>query len=156
WDKDLGNGFLREFQHAMKLGGLYTMLFHSDLLGAPENIHIVENVIESIRTKPAWIASGAELSEWWLNRGRLSAVCRMVNRHRVRIAITNRGENAVNGASVVVQLPYRPGQIRLIPAVHGRQLPAYRMLDGQEAMQLDFPSIPGRSSHIYLVSLNEQ
>lgn len=155
WGKDLGNGFLREFETATKLGGLYTFSFHAGLLGAREHLPIVENVIETMRNGKTWVASGKQVSEWWMNRNQLRVGIRMVNRHRIRLAVTNRGENQIEGANVVVQLPYRSGSVRLIPAVHALHLPRYKMLSGQEAMQLEFPAIPGRSSHIYLVSLNE-
>lgn len=156
WQKDLGQGFLNEFEHARKLGGLYTFLFHSTLLGAPENLHIVESVLESIRSRSAWMASGKQLANWWMDRDRLNVVSRMVNRQRVRLAVTNRGENPVDNAAVVVHLPYRPDTVRLIPAVHGVRPPAIKIDKQRETMQLDFSSIPARSSYIYVVALNEE
>lgn len=156
WGKDLGNGFLNDYSHAVQLGGLYTFLFRGELLGAPENLHIVESVVKEMRSGPVWIASGSELADWWMNRDNLRVVSRLINRHRIRLAVTNRGAAPMKNVSVTLNLPYRPQDVRLIPAVHGRQLPSSKMLDGQEALRLDFPEVPSQSSHVFLVALDEK
>jgi hypothetical protein len=80
----------------------------------------------------------------------------MINRRRIRLAITNRGVDPVNEASILLQLPFRPRKVRLVPAVHGRQLPSFRMIEGQESMRLDFPEVPGQTSYVFLVALDEE
>lgn len=156
WGDDLGNGFLNDYAHAVQLGGLYTFLFSGDLLGAAENLHIVESVVRKMSAGPVWVASGSDLADWWLKRDNLRVVSRLINRQRIRLAVTNRGDRALGGASITVHLPYRPDTVRLIPAVHGRRLPSFRMLENEEALRLDFPEIPSQSSHVFLVALDEK
>ncbi|MCL4401862.1 MAG: polysaccharide deacetylase family protein [Acidobacteria bacterium] len=154
WGNDLAEGFLDEFQRVLYLGGLYPLVFRSDLLGSPQNLHILRKIVERLKTEPVWIASGESLVRWWSEREKLRVDVRKISSHRLRVAITNRGQYDLEDASAHLYLPYTPRHMRISSTVLRLQLP-HSELTSDGVLRLDFPVLRRQSSYVLLIALDE-
>jgi len=155
WGDDLANGFLQDFQRMAYVGGLYPLVFRSDLLGAPDNLHVLKTILHGIKSQPAWIARGGDLVSWWESRQALRVDVRRLNSHRVRVAITNTGQQDVSDASVYVFLPYRPRKYSVSSALLSLKLPRAELTGDDDALRLDLPTMGRQSSQILVIALDE-
>ena len=156
WRTDLADGFLTDFHSSQELGGLYTLDFRTDLLGAPENKPILSSLLSKISAEPVWIATGRELAQWWLERENLRVQSEFVTSDRIRLAVTNRGTKPVEHACVYVYLPRKPKSMRMISSTLGDRLPRTEMMDGTEILRIDLAKLPAQASSIWLLALDEE
>jgi hypothetical protein len=154
---DLADGFVRDFRLTEFVGGLYTLSFRSDLLGAPANTHILRAVIQTMKGDRAWITSGEQLTAWWSQREKVKVESRMISPTRIRIAITNRSSRPMQNASVYVYLPRRPKMVRVIPVMLDRMTPHPEMLNGgDDVLRLEFPVLKPELSYVGLIVMDEK
>ncbi len=154
---DLADGFVRDFRLTEFVDGLYTLSFRSDLLGAPENTHILRAIVKTMKGDRAWIASGEQISAWWSQREKVKLESQIISPTRIRIAITNRSNRPMQNASVYVYLPRRPKIVRLIPLMLGRMTPRPEMVNGgDDVLRLEFPELKPELSYVGLIVLDEE
>jgi hypothetical protein len=152
---DLANLFLQSFRRNLYLGVLHTLVMRSDLLAAPENLHVLQQVVETMKAEPVWFASGEALTRWWTKRESVRVETRMVNLRRIRLAVTNRGADSLENATVYLHLPYRPHNIRVISSILGRALPTTRLLVEEDVLRLDFSKLDAQSGSVLIIALDE-
>lgn len=63
--EELLQNLIREYEFAHKVGGLYSAMFHPDVMGSRQNLEVLDKFLKHIRDSGAWIASPKELSTWW-------------------------------------------------------------------------------------------
>jgi hypothetical protein len=154
---DLADGFVRDFRLTQFVGGLYTLSFRSDLLGAAENTPILKSVVQTMKADRAWITSGEQLTAWWSQREKVKVESRMISPTRIRIAITNRSNRPMQNASVSIYLPRRPKRVRLIPVMLDRMTPHSEMQNGgDDVLRLEFQTLKPELSYVGLIVLDEQ
>lgn len=153
---DLADGFVRDFRLTEFVGGLYTLSFRSDLIGAPENTHILRSVIKTMKGDRAWITSGEQIAAWWSQREKVKVESQMISPTRIRIAITNRSNRPMQNVSAYVYLPRRPKMVRLIPLMLDRMTPRPEMMNGaDDVLRLEFPELKPEQSYVGLIVLDE-
>jgi peptidoglycan/xylan/chitin deacetylase (PgdA/CDA1 family) len=129
------NVLLAEYTRLRALGGLYALSYHSQLLASRQYVPALAHVARSIAgDSVVWLATAAEVAEWWRERAQLDA--RVVQRSDgFDVIVRNRGERLVGNAVVrvdlpaaklvnrpeVVLLPSQPGALRfLLPPLRGK------------------------------------
>lgn len=154
---DLADGFVKDFRLTEFVGGLYTLSFRSDLLGAAENTHILRSVVRTMKADRAWITSGEQLTSWWSQREKVKVESRMISPTRIRIAVTNRSNRPMLNASVQVYLPRRPKIARVVPVMLDKMTPHSEIVDGgDDVLRLEFPSLKPELSYVGLIVLDEK
>lgn len=157
YGQDLAELFMTEYQRTRYLGGLYTLAFRPDLLGAPENLPVLKTLLGRLRSEGAWFATGSQLTSWWNLRRDIRADARIINLRRLRLGVTNQGEDPVEQVSIRVHLPIAARNYRLIPSILGGSLPKVRREPGSdEVLILDFPRLRAQSSTVFLIALDEK
>ncbi len=157
WGDDLADGFVRNFRMAEFLGGVYTLDFRSDLLGAPENLHVLRALLHQIKTARPWMASGREMADWWTQRDRIHVSTRMIAPSRIRLSIANRDTRPLTAASVYVYLPRKPKLVRILPALLNRISPRTEILNGNDdVLRLDFPKLNPASAYECVIVMEER
>lgn len=152
---DLVQGFLSDFRRLQFIRGVYTLYFHSYLLGSAEHRQILGQVVRNIKTQSAWITTGKELVHWWLARHRVQVQAQKISVHRIRLDVANLGEDDLENATVYLYLPYRPQQVQLRSGLFHLQVPRYRMLDQDQILRVDFSKLSGQTNYSYLVVMDE-
>ncbi|HLG96408.1 MAG TPA: polysaccharide deacetylase family protein [Bryobacteraceae bacterium] len=155
WGDDMADVFLQDFQRISYLGGVYPLIFRSDLLGAPENLHILKTIVHRIKSEPTWTAKASDLVNWWSKREALRVDIRRLNTHRIRLAITNTGQQEITDASVYVYLPYRPRRYSVSSALLSLKLPRVELAGDDDLLRLDLPAMHRQSSQILVIALDE-
>ncbi|MGH7476809.1 MAG: polysaccharide deacetylase family protein [Longimicrobiales bacterium] len=98
-----------EFAHVRALGGLYTLSYHSRLLGRPEHVPLLARLARSFANDTTvWVAPGSAVADWWKARASLKAVVRAPRTNRLDLTVRNRSALPIWGAVVRVTLP--PGR----------------------------------------------
>jgi hypothetical protein len=155
WGEELAQEFMPDFRRNVDLGGVHTFAFRSDLLGAAENLHILNSVISRMKAEPVWITGASELVDWWSARAGLRVESKRIGPNRIRLSVTNKGLTDVDNFSVYLFLPYRPQKIRVTPAVLRLVLPRSELTGDDNILRLDFQRLGHQSSHVLLVALDE-
>lgn len=156
WGDDLADGFLQDYKMAEYLGGVYTLFFRSDLLGAPKNLHILQSLVRQIKNERAWIASGEDLTAWWAQRDKVRVETQVISPTRIRLSVTNRGDKPVLDSSVYLYLPRKPKSVRLQPALLSRVLPETELLTGADpVLRLDFARLSPESGYVFVMVVDE-
>lgn len=156
WADDMADVFLSDFQRIYKLGGVYTLSFTNALLGSTDNLHIPHKVIREIKKQPVWFTTAQRLAQWWAQRENVRVETRMVHGTRIRLAVTNRGQETMHNASLTLHMPYKPKNVRIIPIVLEHRVPTTQMNAAGDMLRLDFAELRGQSSHVFLLALDEK
>ncbi len=153
---DLAEGFLSDYRRITELGGVYTLYFHSYLLGAPKYRRILTTVLDNIKGRRVWITTGQNLVTWWFARQKIEVQARKVGVRRIRLDVANSGQVDIKDASVYLYLPYHPKTPPRISSIVFRlRLPQREMLDRDDILRLDLPTLAAQTYYTYLVGLDE-
>ena len=156
WGDQLAFEFHREFRRNLDLGGLHTLFLRSDLVGSPENLNVLRSIVSRMKQERVWLATATSIARWWSSRDKIHVESHLVNAHRIRVAVTNRGGDTVSGVNVRMYLPWRTQKIRVLPAIVGRGVPSTRLLDHDDVLQLDFAPLLPQTSYVFLIALDER
>lgn len=155
WKEDIADPFVRDLELAGYLGGIYTMGIREDLLGAPENQHILRSLLKRLRRDDAWLTTADGLAQWWSRREKIRVEATRVHQHRIRVSVTNRGRDEMGKYVVDLHLPYRPKKVRLLSEMLGKAPPQYELRADEEILRLEFTKLKRESSQVFLVALDE-
>ncbi len=117
----------RDFNRSHSLGGLYLMSIHSHLLSSPDKIGLLENIINYIKSKNAWIATSGEIARWWTMRDHIRIRTELVSWRRIALYISSLNEETVENFSVKLSLPYHPKSISVNPELVNLPKPSYEV-----------------------------
>jgi hypothetical protein len=129
---------LREgFAKARSVGGLYVLSYHSQLLARREYVPTLASVVREIaRDSAVWLATGADVAEWWLGKASLAMrVTRSGDRLDVRVQ--NPSKRVVENAVVQIVLP---------PGSSVRESSAALLASTHDVARVKLRFVPGQSS----------
>ncbi len=152
---DLAEGFLSDFRRISELGGVYTLYFHSYLLGAPKYRTVLTTVLDKIKGPGVWMTTGQELVDWWFAHHKIEVQARKVGVRRVRLDVANLGQVDVKDASLYLYLPYHPKKVAISAIVFRLRLPQDQILDHDDVLRVDLPTLSPQTYYTYLVGLDE-
>ncbi|HEU4997151.1 MAG TPA: polysaccharide deacetylase family protein [Gemmatimonadaceae bacterium] len=127
-----------EVAKAERLGGLYVLSYHTQLLGRAEYVPVLAGIARELATdSTVWIATADAMAEWSRARASVEARVQRSAPDRLTVVVRNRDYRSLKDATIRVTLP------------RGRRLARasvkYRDA-GVESARLVVPFIPGRSS----------
>lgn len=154
-DGDPAAPFLRDLRRIADIGGLYTLKFRSDLLGAAPHGDVLRRIAQAIRTEPVWTPTGKQLARWWSAHSHVEVAVRQRGPRRLALDIANLGQRDLDDAAVFVHLPYRPRAVRLRPTVLSLEPPRHFLTGHGEMLRIDLPRLAAQASSSYLVDLEE-
>ena len=92
--------YLNDFAKMRSLGGLYILSYHSQLLARADQVPVLARVARTIaRDSTVWLATVADVAEWWRARSSLVVSAR-VSGGQLVVDVRNRGPLTVTGAVV--------------------------------------------------------
>ena len=118
--EETSQALIDDAMHAHQTGALALLSIHSQNFG-PEGVlarsmPALLNYLRSLGPS-VWLASGTQVAQWWRNRERVKLSTSFTGK-RLELNITVRGDQPVQGASIIVYLPYKGG----IPAVNSTKI----------------------------------
>ena len=93
-------------------GGLYVLKMHPEYQLKAQNIGVVKKVIDDLKKKKFWIATGSQIENWWARRNYVEVKATKRGDNRVAITISNPGKETMNG--LVIQLDLNVAATNLV------------------------------------------
>ncbi len=147
--------WLSDFSLVQEMGGLYALLVHDDLLGAAAQRGNLTRIVTALRTSPAWMATGGEITRWWSSRQKVEINLKPLGPRRLYLEVANKGLQDVVDVGVSIYLPYRPQKVGIRSPVFRLAAPEYRLDDREELLRLRFARLPQQTSYIYYITFDE-
>ena len=98
--------FLADLARTDYEGGLYRLVYSSDLLARPENVGVLRTVAQEARRRGMWTASATTISDWWSLRRRVATVVEQKGPNRLMLRLSNTDQQmAVSNVAVSLFLP---------------------------------------------------
>lgn len=153
-DISLKDTFDQDMDRLSYLHGLYTLPFHTYLLGSPEYRNVLRALVADAKQRDFWVASAAGAAEWWIARHTIDVDFEEVNPHRFRIGITNRGNSDVDGFTTRLYLPVPISTFDLQPSLLQLHPPLARRLPEEDAIEIVMPHLKGQTHYPFLLQVN--
>ncbi len=100
-------------------GGLYVLKLHNDYQLTPQNIGVVKKVIDDLKKKNFWIATGAEIENWWARRNYIEVNVSKRGESRVALTVSNPGVQSVSNLVIQINLNESAENLNLSSEVIG-------------------------------------
>ena len=147
--------WLRDFSLVREMGGLYVLLVHDDLLGSSAQRGNLTRIVTALKSSPAWLASGGDITRWWSARQKVEISLKPLGPRRLYLEVANKGLQDVNDLGVSIYLPYRPLKVGIRSPVFRLAAPEFRLDDREELLRLRFARLPQQTSYIYYITFDE-
>ncbi len=126
--------FNQDIQRILYEGGMYTLVYSSDILASPPYFSDLERVVRTLKQNNFWIASGIDLEYWWRLKQGMHADVDTFGKRRIRVRISNDNGASVDRMGVWVALGYPVRSIKMVPEIIGTPLPEYRFVDPERTL----------------------
>ncbi len=126
--------FNQDIQRILYEGGMYTLVYSSDILASPPYFSDLERVVRTLKQHNFWLASGIDLEYWWRLKQGLHAHVDTFGKRRIRVRISNDNGASVDRLGVWVALGYPVRSIKMVPEIIGTPLPEYRFADPERTL----------------------
>lgn len=100
-------------------GGLYNLLYSSDLLARPENRDVMRGLVKALKRQNYWIASGDEVTHWWRLRQGLNVDIEQRGPHRIVMRVSNNNGATASEMGVTIALGRAVENVRIQPELVG-------------------------------------
>lgn len=129
------------------LGGLYVFSYHSQGLSAPEYAPALGRLVQTWQDNHAWVATGADIANWWLKRQELSVGSAASGDGTTRLNVRYTGAEPIEGVVLNVYGPSGVAGVS-INAVAGAPKPAVEPDPDRARVRLRLPRL-ARGTYTY-------
>jgi hypothetical protein len=138
-------------------GGIYHLIYSSDLLGRPENRELLQDVARFLNQENFWIQSADQVAHWWRLRQGLSAEIEQRGPHRIVLRVSNNNGSAIEQMGVTIALGRRVNNVRIHPELIGAITPAPILQAGNTELVLMIEQLKPQQNRIFHIDLlNEE
>lgn len=123
------------------LGGLYVFGYHSQGLSAPEYSNVLARLVQNWQAKRAWIATGTDLTNWWLRRQQLSVAASTADKGAVRLTVNYTGRDPIHGVVLSIYCPAETPTFTVATAIPSGAQPELMVDAGRQRVQLRLPRL---------------
>jgi hypothetical protein len=123
------------------LGGLYVFGYHSQGLSAPEYSAALGRVVQGWQSKRAWIATGADVTDWWRSRQQLAVGVSTLENGALRLTVTYTGRAPIDGAVLSIYCPTETPTFSTAVAKAGASSPELIVDAEHQRLQLRLPRL---------------
>ena len=132
-------------------GGLYMLKSHSAYQLQPQNIAVINNIVEDLRKKNYWIATASEISSWFNTISQIEVGIKRMGSRRVRLTVSNSGDNLAEKIEIDADLSEKVNNILLSAEIIGTKLPKFNKLNGGSLIRLTIDELKPHESRIYYI-----
>ncbi len=132
-------------------GGLYVFKVHTDYQLRPNNIAVVDELMNYIRQKNFWIVSLPELRNWWLRKRGLEIQYSTRSERRIAVEVTNPSDETVYNFTVEINVNKKIKNIEISSDIINTKIPKYKFDEKSNKIYLYIKKMePGESRSYYL------
>ena len=129
----------------LSTGGLYILLYHTQGLSAPEYVPALAQVIARWEAQPIWIATGANIANWWSRRASVSAAVTTTPAGTLRLALDYRGTDTIHGLALTLYASSASSGLKVVPITRDVPVPNLRISPEDDSVHLVFNRLPAGS-----------
>jgi hypothetical protein len=152
-DIALEDTFVSDMDRLISVRGLYTLYFHTYLLGSPEYQRTLRAVVQDAKRRDLWVAHASDVADWWIARHNVEVDFEQVGARRFRLGVTNRGDRNLKGFSVRLYLPVTPSDVDLQPALLPVDPATSRRVPNEDAIDVLFPNLKGQTHYPLMIQM---
>lgn len=138
--------YREDIDRVLFLGGIYTLLLHSDLQCRPEYAGIIRNLVRYLRSKNVLVASAEDLADWWISKNALEVSCKVRSKRRIAVVISNPSDAVIANAVVQVNVNKGVSGVTLTSDIIGTKIPPFQFFPGIQQVDITIPSLAGGAS----------
>ncbi len=132
-------------------GGLFVLRSHSAYQLHPQNIDVINNVIDDLKEKNFWVATASEISEWCKTKNQIEVGIKRMGSRRVRLTVFNSGISTADKIEVDADLSDKVQNVSLSAEIIGTKLPTFKKLNGGSLIRLTIERLKPNESRIYYI-----
>ncbi|MEM1095122.1 MAG: beta-galactosidase trimerization domain-containing protein [Bacteroidota bacterium] len=132
---------------------LYVLPYSSSLMASPANMSALSAVVDQLKAERFYIASGADLEDWWRIRQGLRVDVERRGDARVTVRLTNGNSVPVENIAMSVALPRAVGDVRLRTELIGTEVPKRYFTENRNVVVLHFRSLDPLDSRVLQLDL---
>lgn len=136
-------------------GGMYIFKFHTDYQCQPANVNVVRDVIRDLKKKGFWIATGAEIQEWFAKKDYIEMRTEKRGETRVALIVSNPGVKTINQLVVEVDLNDPARNIMLNTEIIGTKPARFEHKEGSKILFLYIDDLKPKESRTYYIDYDK-
>ena len=106
-------------------GGMYLFKMHTEYQCTSANINVVKEVIDDLKRKNFWIATGKEIENWYARKSSIEIRADKRGANRIALTISNPGSSTANNLVVQVELDAPADKITMDTEIIGTKMAKY-------------------------------
>jgi peptidoglycan/xylan/chitin deacetylase (PgdA/CDA1 family) len=106
-------------------GGMYLFKMHTEYQCTSANINVVKEVIDDLKRKNFWIATGKEIENWYARKSSIEIRADKRGANRIALTISNPGSSTANNLVVQVELDAPADKITMDTEIIGTKKAKY-------------------------------
>ena len=135
-------------------GGLYIFKIHTDYQCLPEYVNVVRDLINYLKKKNFWIATGSQIKNWWLSKSNLEISSEVRSSRRIAIEVSNPGNTVVENVVVEVYVNKNIKNIQLSSEIFGTSIPKYEFNSKSQTIKLKIKKLGAGESKSYFIDFD--
>ena len=148
--------FNEDIARARYEGGIYNLVFHSDLLGRPENRDMLREVVKNLKKEKFWIRAGDDVAHWWRLRQGLSVDIEQRGPHRIVMRVSNNNGATAEQMGVTIALGRRVNNVRIQPELIGAITPEPMLQANNTELVLMIEQLKPQQNRIFHIDLLDE
>lgn len=132
-------------------GGMYVFKIHTGFQCTDKNIIVVKDVIKDLKQKKIWIATAAEIQQWYEKRDLIELRAERRGLNRVAIKVSNPGKEAIENLVIDVDLNDDVTNITIDSEIIGTRPAALKHTAGSRYLYLLIDTLKPGESRTYFI-----
>lgn len=136
-------------------GGLYVFKLHTEYQCRPENVYVVRDLIKLLKQKNYWIATAAEIHDWWMRKNALQLKVEPRGDSRVVVTVSNPGDKLLRQVELNVDMNSDARKISISSEIIGTKIPSYKYNPSSRIITLLVNNLEPKESRIFYIDYDK-
>ncbi|MEO8399639.1 MAG: polysaccharide deacetylase family protein, partial [Ignavibacteriaceae bacterium] len=132
-------------------GGMYVYKIHTDYQCRPENISVVKDIIENLKSKKFWITTANEVQKWYAKRSFIELRVDRRGNRRVAFTISNPGKKNVDQLVIEVDMNVDAKNISLSSEMIRTKMVKYKFNNFNRILYVYVDELGANESRTYYI-----
>ncbi len=137
-----------------RMGTIYFLSFHTHLLTKQGVEDVIPKLVNYMRSKRVWIATGGDVANWWEARDGVRFRTEVLGPNRLGLYVSSEYDKPIPAINLRTYLPRSPGKITVTPSVIGFNAPSYTYERENDALVLNVEELRPFESRSFLVDFH--
>lgn len=137
-------------------GGLYRLIYSSDLLARPENKGTMVAIIAALRANDYWIDSAENIARWWETQEAVYVRVAERTRTRIVVRISNTRNKPADQLNISVNLGRSVPTVIVRPELINTPLPTYTLSEDNTRLDLLIKELKPNEHRVFYIDLPQE